>query len=115
AGLADQTANFNVTVTAAAAPGFTLALVPTSASLAQGGNASVAVNIARTGGFTGAVALTATGAPAGLTATYDSASVGGASTTLRLTAAAGLAAGNYNVTVRGNATGQAERTVVLPV
>ncbi|HJR34407.1 MAG TPA: hypothetical protein VJ817_05625, partial [Gemmatimonadales bacterium] len=115
-GVTEATANFSLTVTAPLPGNFTLTTTPaTSASVVQGGNTSVTVNLARTGGFTGGVNLTATGLPAGLTASFNPTSATGATSTLTLTAAAGLAVGAYPIVIRGNFTGLAEQTVNLTV
>jgi hypothetical protein len=116
ASVGNQSTPLALTVTAAVAGNFTLSTTPaTSASVVQGGNTNVTVNLARTGGFAGAVNLTATGAPAGLTPSFNPASAPGTTSTLTLTATAGLAVGAYPIVIRGNFTGLAEQTVNLTV
>ncbi|MBX3147836.1 MAG: hypothetical protein KF785_13800 [Gemmatimonadales bacterium] len=114
-GVSDATASFALTVQAAPAGGFTLAVSPAAVSVTQGSSASTAVAITRSGGFAGSVALTVTGAPSGLTATLNPASTTGSSSTLTLSAAASLGVGTHTLTVRGNASGQAERTATVQV
>lgn len=116
ASVGNQSTPLTLTVTAAAAPNFTLTTTPaTSVSVVQGGNTNVTVNVVRTGGFAGAVNLTATGLPVGLTASFNPASAAGATSTLTLTAAAGLAVGAYPIVIRGNFILLAEQTVNLTV
>jgi hypothetical protein len=116
ASVGNQSTPLALTVTAAVAGNFTLTTTPaTSASVAQGGNTNVTVNVVRTGGFTGGVNLTATGLPAGLAAAFNPTSATGATSTLTLTATAGLAVGAYPIVIRGNFAGLAEQTVNLTV
>jgi len=104
-----------LTLTVAALGSFTLSASPSPATVAQGANRAVILSINRTGGFSGLVLLAVEGAPAGLTVSLNPAIVGTSSSTLTLTAAANLAAGNYNLTIRGTSSGVAEQTVQLPV
>ncbi|HSE53704.1 MAG TPA: hypothetical protein VLB00_16050 [Gemmatimonadales bacterium] len=116
ASVGNQSTPLALTVTAAVAGNFTLSTTPaTSASVVQGASTNVTVNLARTGGFAGGVNLTATGLPAGLTAAFNPTSPTGATSTLTLTATAGLAVGAYPIVIRGNFTGLAEQTVNLTV
>ncbi len=110
-GTTTGTAAIALTVTAAAAGNFSLALAPTAATVTAGGNTSPVVSITRTGGFTGTVNLTATGAPAGVSVNFTPAAATGAQATMNVSTTAGVAPGAYPITVRGNATGIAEQTV----
>lgn len=112
AGVTEKTATIALTVTAAPASNFTIALDPTTRSIAQGANGTITVNITRTN-FTGAVNLTAEGLPTGVTAAFNPASVTTNSSTLTLTAAANAAVGTSTVTVRAAATGQPEKTATF--
>lgn len=112
AGQQDKSATFLFTVSAAAG-GYTLSLTPTSASLAQGSNATSAVNITRTNGFAGAVILSATGLPNGVTAAFNPNPTTTNSSTLTLTAAATAIVGTATVTIRGTATGLVDQTTTL--
>lgn len=115
-GLAEQTVNLDVVVTAAVVGNFTLTTTPSgSASITQGTSAQMTVNIIRTGGFAGGVMLTATGLPAGLTVLFGPNPSTAGSATLQLTAAGSLAVGPYPIVIRGNFTGLAEQTVNLTV
>ena len=62
-GVTEKTQTIALTVEAAPAPSFTLAVDPTARSITQGANGTVTVNITRTNGFTGAVTLTAESLP----------------------------------------------------
>jgi uncharacterized membrane protein len=113
AALADRTAPLVLTVNAAAGYTLSVAQTPVSIQAGQSGNATVTVN--RTGGFGGTVNLTLEGAPAGITGAFTPAAVTGNTSTLALTVAGNVAAGTYNLTVRGTATGQTDQTVALAV
>jgi len=116
ASVGNQSTPLTLTVTAAVAGNFSLTTTPaTSVSLAQGANTNVTVNIARAGGFTGGVNLTVTGLVNGLSASFNPPSATGATSTLTLTATAGLAVAAYPIVIRGNFTGLAEQTVNLTV
>ena len=116
ASVGNQSTPLTLTVTAPVVGNFTLSTTPaTSASVTQGGNTNVTVNVARTGGFAGGVNLTATGLPAGLSASFNPTSATGATSTLTLTATAGLAVAAYPIVIRGNFAGLAEQTVNLTV
>ena len=68
-----------------------LALNPTSASVAQGGNTTTTATLTRSGGFTGSVTLNVTGAPAGVTAAVSNIQTTGAVTTATVTVTVGAA------------------------
>jgi hypothetical protein len=112
AGIAQQTATLTVNVTAAG--GFSIALSPTALAVQQGSASTSQVTVTRTGAFTGDVALTAT-TPTGVTASFAPATLSGAVTQSTMTVSAGATAptGPAQVTVRANATGQAEQTAAL--
>jgi alpha-tubulin suppressor-like RCC1 family protein len=94
-------------------PGYTIALNPTSASAAQGGDVAVQVTLTRNGGFTGTVALTLENAPAGVTGTFDPTPAPGASSTLTISVGGAATPGQYALTVRGAAPGLAHGTAAL--
>ena len=100
-------------ITVVAAPTYTLAVANAAVTATQGGMATQTVNITRTGGFVGAVSLTAEGLPTGVTAAFDPESAAGNSSTLTLTAAANAATGSATVTVKGTASGQADKTATF--
>ena len=110
-GVSDRTASFSLTVTVA--PGYTIALNPTSASVAQGGNLAVQVTLTRTGGFTGAVALTLENAPAEVTGVFDPTPAPGESSILTVSVGGAATPGQYPLTVRGAWSGLADRTATL--
>lgn len=115
-GVTSVTSTAAITVAPPTSAGaFTLALSPTTVSIAAGGSSTVNVTLARTGSFTGAVALAVTGVPTGVTATLSSASVTGTTATLTLAAAAGVTAGTSTVTVRGSGTGVTDQTGTVAV
>jgi pseudomonalisin len=84
-----------------AAPTFTLSANPTGVPLAAGASASITLTVAGTNGFNSAVALAVTGAPGGVTATFSPKSITSpnGSSTLKLSAASGTAAGTYALAV----------------
>lgn len=109
-GVADASAPYGITVTAA--PNYTLTLTPNALSLAQGASGTAAVAIARTG-FTGAVNLALSGAPAGVTGTFNPAAPTADASSLTVNVASTVAPGTYNLTVTGTATGVADKTAAL--
>jgi len=113
AGQADKTATFQLTVNAAPAGGFTLAMNPAALSLTQGLSATSTVNITRTGGFVGSVNLTASGLPNGVTAAFNPTDATGATSTLTITASATAATGAATITIKGTAQGQTDQTTTL--
>jgi hypothetical protein len=112
-GQADKTATFQLTVNAAAAGGFTLAMNPATLTLTQGTNGTSTVNITRTGGFAGSVNLTASGLPNGVTAAFNPTDATGNTSTLTLTASATAATGAATITVKGTSQGQTDQTTTL--
>lgn len=102
-------ATFNTTT-----PGIGLAVAPTPVSVQQGTSATATVTITRTNGFANPVAITASAA-SGLTVIANPASVTGTTSTLTISPAGTLAAGNYPVTITATASGVAQQTVTLPV
>ncbi len=112
-GVEPRTVTVGLTVSAPPAAGtYTMTAAPTTLNVTAGTSGQVTLTLARTGGFAGAVALTAT-APAGVTVTFAPASVTGTTATATITVAGGTAASVGQVTLRGNATGQPERTVPI--
>lgn len=111
AGVGDRQATFTLTVRAAG--DITLAVTPSSTTVTAGGSTNPTVTIQRSGGFTGLVALSATGAPAGVSVSFAPADATGAVSAMTITTTAGTAPGTYPITIRGNATGIAERTATF--
>ena len=88
---------------------FSLAVSPTSGSVAPGGSTSATVSTTTTSGSAQSVALSASGLPSGATASFAPASVtSGGSSTLTISTSASTPSGTYSVTVTG--TGSATRT-----
>ncbi len=113
--LTDRTAVLTLTVTAVAVGSYALSAQPTALNLVQGTGGNSTITIARSGGFAGSVALTVEGLVTGLTATLTPASTTGTSSTLAVSAASGLAVGNYTLTVRGTASGLTDQTTIVQV
>jgi hypothetical protein len=112
--LADRTALLTFSVTAP--QDFALSLAPTTLSVVQLATSPPAtVSIARSGGFAGAVALTLENLPTGVTGTFTTPSVTGASTQLTFNATAAASAGLTTITIRGKAAGLADRIATLPL
>lgn len=114
-GVASVNTTFALTITAVAAPGYSLAPNPATLTVGQGGNANSTITITRTGGFAGSVAFTATGASAGLTAAFNPTATTGNSTTLTVSASAGATTGTITLTVTGTAAGLANQTTTVQV
>jgi hypothetical protein len=112
-GQADKTATFQLTITAAPAGGYTLAVAPAAVTVQQGASGTATVNITRTGGFAGAVTLAATGLPNGVTAAFNPAAPTTNTSTLTLTASGTAALGQATVTITGTAAGIANQTATL--
>lgn len=108
-----ETASATLALTVTVAGSYTLAGSPASVSVGQGGTATSTINITRSGGFAQNVALAASGLPAGVTAAFNPASAGGASSTLTFTAAATAATGTSMVTVTGTTPGLPNQTATI--
>ncbi|GLZ80610.1 hypothetical protein Afil01_54170 [Actinorhabdospora filicis] len=82
---------------------FSIALDPSSASVAPGQSASTTVKTTLTTGAAQTIRLTASGLPQGAQASFDPASVStGGSSALSITTTTGTPAGTYTVTVTGD-------------
>ena len=92
---------------------FTFSITPTALSLAQGQSGQVTATLTRTGGFAGAVAGTVEGVPAGVSITPLSIPAGSNSAQATVSVGATVAAGVYPITIRGNATGIAQKTLTV--
>ena len=111
-GQTDKTTTVALTVTAA--PNYTLSVTPTTLNISAGGNAQATVNIARSN-FTGTVNLALDAPPAGITATFNPAAATGNTSTATVNVAANVAPGNHTLTIKGTATGVADKTTTLTV
>ncbi|MEU3644466.1 M28 family peptidase [Lentzea sp. NPDC034063] len=90
---------------------FSVALSPSSGSVAQGSSATATVNTATVSGAAQTVALSATGLPSGASAAFSPASVTtGSSSTMTISTGSSTPAGTYNVTV--NAAGTTTKSTV---
>ncbi|MBK8249972.1 MAG: hypothetical protein IPK85_21655 [Gemmatimonadetes bacterium] len=108
AGINDQrTATVSMTVTAR--PSIAVALSPTSASVAQGGNTSFTATVNPTN-FTGATSVAITGAPAGVTTTVTTS---GNAHTVAVAVGAATATGAYTLTATASGTGVTSATATF--
>jgi hypothetical protein len=104
-------------------PSFTVSATPASQTVVAGASAQpYVVHVAPTYGFTGAVSLSLTGAsggalPAGVTASFSSSSVPGASgsPTLTLATTAATPQGTYTLNVNGTSGGQSKTATITLV
>jgi hypothetical protein len=111
-GQTDKTTTVVLTVTAA--PNYTLSVTPTALNISAGGNAQATLNIARSN-FAGTVNLALDAPPAGITATFSPAAATGNTSTVTVNVAANVAPGNHTLTIKGTATGVADKTTTLTV
>ncbi|MFE9957927.1 M28 family peptidase [Micromonospora sp. NPDC005299] len=88
---------------------FSVAVSPTSGSVARGGSTTATVSTATTSGSAQTVSLSATGAPSGVTVSFSPSSVtSGGSATMTVSASATATTGTFTITVTG--TGSVART-----
>ncbi|MFG2168033.1 M28 family peptidase [Micromonospora chersina] len=81
---------------------FSVAVSPTSGSVAQGGSTTATVSTATTSGSAQTVSLSATGAPSGVTVSFSPSSVtSGGSATMTVSASATATTGTFTITVTG--------------
>lgn len=95
---------------------YTLSVTGTTpTTIVQAGSGTATVDVARTGSFTGAVAISVEGAPTGVTVTPSTGTIAGGSTsaTLAIAVSLNVPAGTYPLTVRGQASGQSDKTASL--
>ncbi|MFE9201584.1 M28 family peptidase [Micromonospora sp. NPDC007230] len=115
----DTTSNINATILNRAADGvayaiwqlavggtptndFSVAVSPTSGSVARGGTTTATVSTATTSGSAQPVSLSATGAPSGVTVSFSPSSVtSGGSATMTVSASSTAATGTWTITVTG--------------
>ncbi|MET8233907.1 M28 family peptidase [Micromonospora sp. NPDC005298] len=126
----DTTANVSATVLNRAADGvayalwqlavgggtptndFSVAVSPTTRTVAQGASTTATVSTATTAGSAQSVSLSASGAPSGVSVSFSPTSVtSGGSSTMTLTASSSAATGTFTVTVTG--TGSVTRSATL--
>lgn len=89
------------------APVITLSLDNATLEVIRGGDVTIEVTLTRTGNATADVALTVTGLPANVTASFDPATLSGATLTSTMTIAADASAaeGSYDLSVVGTGAG----------
>ncbi|MEH1169064.1 M28 family peptidase [Micromonospora sp. CPCC 205539] len=91
---------------------FSLAVNPTSRTVARGASTTATVVTATTSGSAQTVSLSASGAPSGVSVSFSPTSVtSGGSSTMTLTASASAATGTFAVTITG--TGSVTRSATL--
>ncbi|HEX6049010.1 MAG TPA: hypothetical protein VFZ21_07075 [Gemmatimonadaceae bacterium] len=111
-GVDQATATYQLTVGAAA--DFTLAATPATITIPAGASGSTTIDIARTN-FTDGVSLSLMNPPAGITGTFSPTPSTTDGSTLLVSVPASVAAGTYELQVRGDATGPGPRTAPLTV
>ncbi|SCE98226.1 M28 family peptidase [Micromonospora mirobrigensis] len=128
----DTTANINTTILNRSADGvayaiwqlavgsgtptndFSVAVSPTSGSVARGASTTATVSTATTSGSAQTVALSATGAPSGVTVSFSPSSVtSGGSSTMTVSASSTATTGTFTITVTG--TGSVSRSASYSV
>ena len=110
--IAPATAAYQLTVTAA--PNYALSVAPAALTIPAGttGGATVGINRAS---FTGGVALALLNPPVGITGAFSPTPSTTNASTLVVSVAATVAAGNYPLTIQGTATGPGDKTTTLAV
>ena len=105
-------ASATVALTVTPAPDYGLSVEPGALTIAAGSSSSATISINRAA-FTGGVTLDLVSPPAGITGTFAPSPSTTNSSTLTLTIGSSVTAGSYSLTIRGTATGIAERTMSL--
>ena len=96
---------------AATTNNFSVAVSPTSASVAPGSNATATVSTAVTSGSAQSVSLSASGLPAGATASFSPATItAGSSSTLTIATSSSTPTGTYTVTITATGTSATHTT-----
>ncbi|MBR7829827.1 carbohydrate binding domain-containing protein [Actinospica sp. MGRD01-02] len=89
--------------------GFSVAVSPTSGSVAAGSSATATVSTAVTSGSAQSLALTASGAPSGVTVSFSPSSVtAGSSSTVTFATTSSAASGSYPITITGTGSSGTE-------
>ena len=107
AGIGSATATYTLTVTAT--PNYALAANPAAVSIGQGTSAQTTINVQRTN-FTGAVTLSLDNPPSGITGAFNANPATADQSTLTIDVALSVPTGNYNLTVKGAATGPGDKS-----
>jgi uncharacterized membrane protein len=105
-----------VALTVGGASSYTLTATPASVNITAGQSGGTTIGIARTN-FTGTVVLSLDAPPTGITGTFTPATLTGATLTssLQINVASTVVPGNYTLTIKGTATGVADRTTTVTV
>ncbi len=109
-GIGSATASYTLTVTAL--PTYALTATPAAVSVGQGGSGTTTIGVTRTS-FTSPVTLTLDAPPAGITGSFNPTPATGDQSVLTINVASTVAPGNHTLTVRGTATGQADKTTTV--
>ncbi len=110
-----QTTTVTLTVAAESQPNFTIAAIPASLTIAQGGHGSSTIYTTIGGGFNGSISLSASGVPSGTTVSFSPATIpapGDGSSTMTVTVGSNTPTGSYPITVTGNGGGIQQQTTV---
>lgn len=111
-GVSAAQATFTLTIAAATPASFTVALGSPALSIVQGASGSSTIQLARTN-FTGSIAFAADNLPAGATAAFSPPSTTDVTGSVLLTIPTSVAAGTYNLLIRGTASGLTDATAAL--
>lgn len=99
-GTLTHTTTISLTVSAPAAPNFTLSASPSSLTVKQGTNGSSTITVTPSGGFSGSVSLSTSALPSGVTASFGTNPTPSTSS-LTFTASSTATTGTTTVTVTG--------------
>jgi hypothetical protein len=115
-GLTDRLLTVPLTVAAPPVASISLALAPTSMSVAQGAAAAVTLNLTRTN-FTGSVSFAATGVPGGTTVAFNPPATTASNATATVTVGAGTPLGTHPIAISASGTGvgPASASLILTV
>jgi|GEM_PF-1910859 len=117
-GITAKTQSLSLTLVLPPASGetFDIDFASGSASLVQGNSTSLTLDIDRSGGFMGTVTLSAASNPSGPGLSFDPANTSGTTSTLTVSATAGLTPGDYSVTATGTGGDlEVTATIILTV
>ncbi len=111
-GVTTQTSTLQLTVIQ---PTIALSASPTALNIGGGQTGTSTVTITRSAGFAGAVTLALDNPPAGITATFNTSPTTAQTSVVTLSVASSVAQGQYNVVVKGTASGVQDKTVTIAV
>ena len=110
-----QTTTITLTVAAESQPNFTIAAIPASLSIAQGGQGSSTIYTTIGGGFNSSISLSASGVPSGTTVSFSPGVIpapGAGSSKMTVTVGSNTPTGSYPITVTGIGGGIQQQTTV---